>query len=54
MNLGVVIDRLRLTELMAASKVNGRYEPNEYLNHEATAQAWMHEALTYASGDNPA
>ncbi|WP_205538660.1 hypothetical protein [Mycobacterium kyogaense] len=50
MNFGVVIDRLRLTELMAASKINGRYEINEYLNHEATAQAWMHEALTYASG----
>ncbi|MDQ2638906.1 MAG: hypothetical protein M3Y83_18760 [Actinomycetota bacterium] len=54
MNFGVVIDRLRITELMAASKVNGRYEPNEYLDHEATAQAWMQEALTYASGSNPA
>jgi hypothetical protein len=50
MDFGVVIDRLRLTELMAASKVNGRYKADEYADHEATAEAWIQEALVYASG----
>ncbi|WP_257994439.1 hypothetical protein [Brevibacterium paucivorans] len=49
MDFGVVIDRLRLTELMAASKVGGRYDEAEYTNHEADAEAWVHEALAYAS-----
>ena len=49
MDFGVVIDRLRLTELMAASKVGGRYDEAEYMNHEADAEAWVHEALAYAS-----
>ena len=49
MNFGVVIDRLRLTELMAASKVGGRYDDAEYRNHEADAEAWVRDALAYAS-----
>lgn len=49
-DFGVVIDRLRLTELMAASKVNGRYEASEYADHEATADAWRRQALNYAKG----
>ena len=49
MDFGVVTDRLRLTELMAASKVGGRYDEAEYMNHEADAEAWVHEALAYAS-----
>lgn len=49
MDFGVVIDRLRLTELMAVSKVGGRYDQAEYMNHEADAEAWVHEALAYAS-----
>ena len=49
MDFGVVIDRLRLTELMAASKVGGRYDEAEYMNHEADAEAWVREALAYAS-----
>lgn len=47
-NFGIVIDRLRLTELMAASKVGGRYDKAEYMNHEAEAEAWVNEALAYA------
>lgn len=50
MDFGVVIDRLRLTELMAASKVGGRYDEVEYTNHEADAESWVHAALAYASG----
>lgn len=50
MNFGVVIDRLRLTELMASSKVNDRYEAEEYARHESTAQAWVRDALAYAAG----
>lgn len=50
MNFGVVIDRLRLTELMAGSKVNGHYDPAEYKNYEAVADEWVKEALSYASG----
>ncbi|MDO5722137.1 MAG: hypothetical protein Q4P06_06310 [Actinomycetaceae bacterium] len=49
-DFGVVIDRLRLTELMAASKVGGRYDEGEYMNHEAEAKTWVEDALDYASG----
>lgn len=49
MDFGVVIDRLRLTELMAVSKVGGRYDEAEYMSHEAEAEAWVSEALAYAS-----
>lgn len=47
---GVVIDRLRLTELMSASKVGGRYDETEYKKYEADAEAWVNEALSYAAG----
>ncbi len=50
MDFGVVIDRLRLTELMAASKINGRYDVDEYAGHQGDAEAWVEEALAYASG----
>lgn len=50
MDFGVVIDRLRLTELMAASKVSARYDAEEYAENEADAEAWVEEALLYASG----
>lgn len=49
MDFGVVIDRLRLTELMATSRVGGRYDEAEFTEHEADAEAWAHEALAYAS-----
>lgn len=45
---GVVIDRLRLTELMALSKVNERYDRSEYERYEAEVQAWIANALLYA------
>lgn len=47
---GIVIDRLRLTELMALSKINGRYETAEYARHEATTLAWLEAASAYAFG----
>ncbi|NYI69493.1 hypothetical protein GGQ54_000053 [Naumannella cuiyingiana] len=46
---GVVIDRLRLTELMASSKANGRYKVGDYQTHEAFTSAWVQEALDYAA-----
>lgn len=50
-NYGVVIDRLRLAELMALSKVNGRYDENEYQEHEKYVRTWSTGALSYAKGD---
>ena len=46
---GVVIDRLRLAELMASSKVSGRYEVSDYQTHEAFTSAWVQGALEYAA-----
>ncbi len=46
---GVVIDRLRLTELMALSKTSERYERNEYELHESYALKWIEDALAYAA-----
>ena len=48
MDFGVVIDRLRVTELMSLSKTSGRYDEVEYSRHEADAESWVQEALTYA------
>jgi hypothetical protein len=48
MDFGVVIDRLRMTELMAASKVSGRYDAAEYETHEVAARVWAQETLSYA------
>lgn len=53
-DFGIVIDRLRLTELMASSKTNGRYETAEYAQHEATTLAWLEAASAYASGTDAA
>ncbi|GEM_PF-1461151 len=47
---GVVIDRLRLTELMALSKVSGRYDEHEYQEHEEYVRTWSRDALFYAKG----
>lgn len=51
---GVVVDRLRLTELMALSKVSGRYDKQEYEQHEDYVRAWAAEALSYADGTDAA
>ncbi len=53
-NYGVVIDRLRLTELMALSKTSGRYERDEYERHEGYALEWIEDALAYAAGADSA
>ena len=53
-DFGIVIDRLRLTELMASSKTSGRYETGEYDRHEATTLAWLEAASAYASGTDAA
>lgn len=45
---GVVIDRLRMTELMALSKVGGRYDKREYEQHEEYVRTWATAALSYA------
>ena len=50
MDFGVVIDRLRLTELMAASKVSGRYDDGEYASYSADVSSWAMGALAYAAG----
>ncbi|SHJ48331.1 hypothetical protein SAMN02745244_02606 [Tessaracoccus bendigoensis DSM 12906] len=47
---GVVIDRLRLTELMARSKVGGLYDKPEYEQHEEYVETWTTGALAYAEG----
>lgn len=52
MNFGIVIDRLRITELMAASKVNERYDEDEYTHYEEEAIAWMKDARAYALGNS--
>lgn len=49
MDYGVVIDRLRLTELMALTEVNDRY-PDDHDVHRAAANEWREAALRYASG----
>mgnify|MGYP001789368194 FL=1 len=46
----MVIDRLRLTELMAASKVSGRYDDGEYASYSADVSSWAMGALAYAAG----
>jgi hypothetical protein len=46
----VVIDRLRPTEFMAASKINRRSDQSGYSAHEADISACAKEALSYASG----
>ena len=51
---GVVIDRLRLTELMALSKVNERYDRSEYERYEAEVQDWIESALLYAREEDVA
>lgn len=53
-DFGIVIDRLRLTELMALSKSNGRYDSSEYALHERRTLAWLKSAYTYASGTDSA
>ncbi len=49
MDFGVVIDRLRLTELMALTHANQSY-PVDHDVHRATAAEWREAALRYASG----
>lgn len=53
-DFGVVIDRLRLAELMALSKVSGRYCAKEYKLHEEAALEWMQVAMAYATGKDAA
>lgn len=53
MNLGVVIDRLRLTELMSAAAANARY-PDDHAIHLSFARTWSKNALDYASGASQA
>lgn len=53
-DFGVVIDRLRLTELMALSKTSGRYDKDEYDRYEGTALAWIAAAVAYATGSDSA
>lgn len=48
-NFGVVVDRLRITELMAGAFTNSRF-PENHEEHLADAQEWAAEALTYAAG----
>lgn len=50
MDFGLVIDRLRLTELMAVSKNNERYDPEEYAEYKKEVRTWTQNALDYASG----
>jgi len=51
-DFGVVIDRLRLTELMALSKTSGRYNRDEYDRHERKALTWTEAAVAYATGSD--
>ncbi|MFT4234333.1 MAG: hypothetical protein QM607_04955 [Microbacterium sp.] len=53
MDYGVVIDRLRLTELMALAQENDRY-PDDHGLHQAAASEWREAALRYASGADEA
>lgn len=50
MDLGVVIDRLRLTELMAAAWANGRYKVQELPEYFNEVNTWTQKALVYAAG----
>lgn len=52
-NFGIVIDRLRLTELTASANANARL-PDDHESHAADAHAWAAEALAYAAGQDQA
>ncbi len=46
---GVVIDRIRVTELMGASAKNAHF-PVDHQTHREVARTWCQQALAYASG----
>lgn len=49
-DFGVVIDRLRLTELAGLAKNSQRYDEAEYDKHQVTARTWTDAAVEYAGG----
>lgn len=51
MDYGVVIDRLRLTELMATSVRRSDAEDAERSKYQPIVRTWVADALAYASGD---